>query len=63
MFRDVFNYDVTEVELGASNPTLSLISGISGWAKEHDSSENLLIVYYAGHGMYDIPAQALEFSP
>jgi len=33
------------------------------WALAHDRQDNLLIVYYAGHGIYDRSNKILEFSP
>lgn len=60
---DVFKYDVTEIQLGAEKSQLQLESKITSWAFEHDSPENLLIVYYAGHGMFNDMTRVLEFTP
>lgn len=63
VFENVFKYDVTKVELGTSKTQLQLEAAISTWAYEHDGRENLLIVYYAGHAIYDRSSKVLEFSP
>jgi hypothetical protein len=63
VFQNIFKYDVTELQLEASNPQLQLKSEVLRWAWEHDGPDNLLIVYYAGHGIFDEVKGILGFSP
>jgi hypothetical protein len=63
VFANDFNYDVTELELQATNAQLTLDSRVTTWTCEHNSPDNLLIVYYAGHGIWDIEHSVLEFAP
>lgn len=63
VFENIFKYEVREVNLQPSKSQLQLEKEISAWAYEHDSRDNLLIVYYAGHGIYDRATKVLEFSP
>lgn len=41
------------VELDAVKPQLRLESEITRFAFENDAKHNLLILYYAGHGIYN----------
>ncbi|CAO2652825.1 Nn.00g022360.m01.CDS01 [Neocucurbitaria sp. VM-36] len=63
VFKDTFNFDVSEVQLGASKSQLQLEMEINTWAYKHDSPDNLLIVYYAGHGVYNTINEVLQFTP
>ncbi|CAN9166386.1 unnamed protein product [Alternaria sp. RS040] len=63
VFRKIFNYEVTELQLKEKNPQVQLEAEILRWVYEHDDPNNLLIVYYAGHGVYDKALKVLEFSP
>jgi hypothetical protein len=63
VFANIFGYDVQELELPATNAQLTLNSRVSTWACEHNSTDNLLIVYYAGHGIWDTDLGVLEFAP
>ncbi|KAH6838690.1 hypothetical protein AA0119_g11571 [Alternaria tenuissima] len=63
VFKKVFNYDVTELQLEEKNPQVQLEAEIYRWVYEHDDPNNLLVVYYAGHGVYDKALKVLEFSP
>lgn len=53
LFRDRFHYQTETVELNV-NPKaqLQLNSRVSSFAAEHNGPNNLLIVYYTGHGVY-----------
>lgn len=53
LFKETFNYQTTVVELDAVKPQLRLESEITRFAFENDAKHNLLILYYAGHGIYD----------
>ena len=62
VFKTHFNYNVTVelLEKGAQlQVTLNLI--IAKWAKEHNTSETLLVVYYAGHGKPGVVPGELRF--
>lgn len=63
VFRDVFSFDVKEVNLGHVNTQLQLEGEINTWAWENDDPDNLLIVYYAGHGIFDHRKKVLELTP
>jgi hypothetical protein len=63
LFRNTFKYDVQELQLQATNAQLTLNSRVMTWACEHNSTDNLLIIYYAGHGIWDIEQRVLEFAP
>lgn len=63
VFEDIFNYDVTRVDLNIGKPQQQLDFEISKWVYEKDTSETLLIVYYAGHGIYRKSINALEIAP
>lgn len=52
-----------ELELQGTNAQLTLNAKVMTWACEHNSADNLLIVYYAGHGIWDIDHRVLEFAP
>lgn len=63
VFENIFKYDVQELELQGTNAQLTLNSKVMTWACEHNSADNLLIVYYAGHGIWDMEHRVLEFAP
>ncbi|KAH7073366.1 hypothetical protein FB567DRAFT_198314 [Paraphoma chrysanthemicola] len=63
VFRDELQFDVTEIQLRATKSQLHFESQASTWALNHDSPENLLIIYYAGHGIYDQARKQLLFLP
>lgn len=53
LFRDRFHYHTETVELNVKGKTqLQLNSRVSSFAAEHNGPNNLLIVYYTGHGVY-----------
>ncbi|KAF9701011.1 hypothetical protein EKO04_000601 [Ascochyta lentis] len=53
VFRDRFRYNTETVELNMKvKPQLQLKSRVSTFIEEHDGPNNLLIVYYTGHGVY-----------
>ena len=54
---------MTELQLEGKNPQVQLELEIYRWVYEHDDPNNLLVVYYAGHGVYDKASKVLEFSP
>jgi hypothetical protein len=63
VFEKIFKYEVTELQLKAKNPQLQMEMEMMNWIYNHDSPDNLLVVYYAGHGVYDKALKMLEFSP
>ncbi|KAF2630172.1 hypothetical protein BU25DRAFT_408756 [Macroventuria anomochaeta] len=53
LFRDRFHYHTETVELNVKGKAqLQLNSRISSFAAEHNGPNNLLIIYYTGHGVY-----------
>jgi hypothetical protein len=53
LFRDRFRFRTEIVELNiASKPQLQLNQRMSSFIAENDGPNNLLIVYYTGHGVY-----------
>ena len=53
VFRDRFNYHTEIVELNMkTKPQLQLNRCVSTFAEEHNGPNNLLIIYYTGHGVY-----------
>ncbi|OCL10549.1 hypothetical protein AOQ84DRAFT_315278 [Glonium stellatum] len=54
LFKETFNYHVELVELKATKPQLQLESKINSFAFENDDKHNLIIIYYAGHGVSHI---------
>ncbi|CBX99597.1 hypothetical protein LEMA_P088360.1 [Plenodomus lingam JN3] len=63
IFKDVFLFDVREVQLGPKKSQHQLDKEIASWVFDKDSVDGLLIVYYAGHGVYDEKTKALEICP
>ncbi|KAF2849079.1 hypothetical protein T440DRAFT_490636 [Plenodomus tracheiphilus IPT5] len=63
VFRNTFLFGVTEVQLGPTRSQHQLDRDIAAWLFDHDGPNNLLIVYYAGHGVYDKATKALEICP
>jgi hypothetical protein len=63
VFESIFMYSVTKVELEESKPQQQLDMEITAWIFKYDSPGNLLIVYYGGHGVYDLQTKALEILP
>lgn len=53
LFRNRFHYHTETIELNLSTkPQLQLNSRVSNFAEKHDGPNNLLIIYYTGHGVY-----------
>lgn len=63
IFEIKFNFHVTEAELGSRNTQFQLEGRISQWLAENNCKDNLLIVYYAGHGTYMNEKKELKISP
>ncbi|PSN67487.1 hypothetical protein BS50DRAFT_494426 [Corynespora cassiicola Philippines] len=63
VFKEELHYEVEEVNLKAVNTQLQLQSAVTTWAFNKDTPHSLLIVYYAGHAVYDIETKLLKFSP
>ncbi|KAL1626831.1 hypothetical protein SLS56_006647 [Neofusicoccum ribis] len=64
LFENTFKYETETLALGGSERTqLQLISGIGNFAHKSGGEDNLLIVYYAGHGVYHKDKHLLEFFP
>lgn len=53
LFRERFHYHTETVELNVkSKAQLQLNSRVSSFAAEHNGPNNLLVIYYTGHGVY-----------
>ncbi|KAH0557061.1 hypothetical protein GP486_005148 [Trichoglossum hirsutum] len=54
VFQDNFKYNTKRLKLNIErNPQQQLNLGIGNFVLENDGEYNLLIIYYAGHGVYD----------
>lgn len=64
VFRDRFRYVTETVELNVkSKPQLQLNSRVSAFAEKHNGPNNLLIIYYTGHGVWrEIPEEYLQLT-
>lgn len=63
LFRDSFNYTTTIVELNVGKkPQHQLDSYVSDFICRHDGPDNLLIVYYTGHGVFNEARKCLELT-
>jgi hypothetical protein len=65
LFSDTFNYEVCEIQLKDDGwaTQSALESEMNKWAKARDRDGALLVVYYAGHGEYDLDKKILELHP
>ena len=65
MFDKSFNYTTTVAELhNKYHPQLQLCNAVNNFIKEHDGKNNLLIIYYNGHGkLHDEDNGRLELYP
>lgn len=53
LFAEQFNYQCTTVELDVlTKPQLQMNKHLSTFLEKHDGPNNLLIVYYTGHGLH-----------
>lgn len=50
MFKDDFNYDVWPYKIPSQDPECSLSLTVAQFIKSFGGEENLIIVYYGGHG-------------
>lgn len=63
LFRNHFNFSTKVVELDvASKPQHQLSSHVSSFIVENDGPNNLLILYYTGHGVYHEDQHYLELT-
>ncbi|ORY00886.1 hypothetical protein BCR34DRAFT_592437 [Clohesyomyces aquaticus] len=54
IFRDRFHYHTKTVELDVSSkPQHQIAEHLASFVRRHDGPNNLLIVYYTGHGVHD----------
>ena len=53
MFQDQYGFEVTWKKLGKEKPKRELNLYLSTFMHDHDMPNTLLIIYYAGHGVYD----------
>ncbi|KAI9647715.1 hypothetical protein NHQ30_004101 [Ciborinia camelliae] len=50
VFRNIFKYQTTQKTLNKQRPQAQINRYLAEFVHEHDDSDTLLIVYYAGHG-------------
>ncbi|EUC30454.1 hypothetical protein COCCADRAFT_39314 [Bipolaris zeicola 26-R-13] len=63
LFRDRFNYATSIVELNVvKKPQHQLDSYVSDFICNNDGPDNLLIVYYTGHGVFNDQKHCLELT-
>lgn len=63
LFRDSFHYKTRIVELDvATKPQHQLGRHLSAFVEESDGPDNLMIVYYTGHGVYREHGKYLELT-
>ncbi|KAJ9656781.1 hypothetical protein H2201_008433 [Coniosporium apollinis] len=62
LFKESFGYPTKIVNLGDSDvkPQLQLNSEVNNFVAEHDGQNNLMIIYYTGHGSWDKTRKLLE---
>ncbi|KAH7062258.1 hypothetical protein B0J12DRAFT_232333 [Macrophomina phaseolina] len=61
LFREKFHYETVVVSLEESAPQHQLLHAISGFLRDFDGPNNLLIIYYTGHSAYNMRTEELEF--
>ncbi|KAL1626147.1 hypothetical protein SLS54_002981 [Diplodia seriata] len=62
-FEDKYGFVTKTFELRQHrNPQMQLMNAISGFIVENDDPQNLLIVYYAGHGIFHEDGKRLEIA-
>ncbi|OCK80678.1 hypothetical protein K432DRAFT_297177 [Lepidopterella palustris CBS 459.81] len=63
LFQNSFNYNTKVVELNVSKkPQHQLNTHLNVFVEEHDGPDNLMIVYYTGHGKYRDKEKYLELT-
>jgi hypothetical protein len=63
LFREKFNYTTSIVELNVGKkPQHQLDSYVSDFICQNDGPDNLLIVYYTGHGVFNEQKHCLELT-
>ncbi|EKG22379.1 hypothetical protein MPH_00276 [Macrophomina phaseolina MS6] len=63
VFEVDFAYETRVLALGPKNPQMQLLNGVTGFIVEKDGRNNLMIIYYAGHGVFHKNRGLLELSP
>ncbi|KAH0537575.1 hypothetical protein FGG08_005641 [Glutinoglossum americanum] len=62
VFRNGYNYKTERLKLSnVKSPQQQLNHGVGRFVLENDGEYNLLIIYYAGHGVYDEDKRVLNF--
>ncbi|KAH7025353.1 hypothetical protein B0J12DRAFT_585300, partial [Macrophomina phaseolina] len=59
VFEVDFAYETRVLALGPKNPQMQLLNGVTGFIVEKDGRNNLMIIYYAGHGVFHKNQQTL----
>ncbi|KAJ8112306.1 hypothetical protein OPT61_g5299 [Boeremia exigua] len=63
VFRERFRYETETVELNVKGkPQLQLNSCVSAFAEKHNGPNNLLIIYYTGHGVWREAEEYLQLT-
>ena len=50
VFRDLYNYQTERYLIPSRSPTNNLEGALVDFKRTHDNNDNLLILYYGGHG-------------
>lgn len=63
MFRDRFRYETETVELNITRkPQLQLNTCVTAFAEKHNGPNNLIIIYYTGHGVWREAEEYLQLT-
>ncbi|KAF4539855.1 Homeobox domain containing protein [Lasiodiplodia theobromae] len=62
VFEKRFHFTTKTVELGLNKATTKLEHAILGMLMKYDDPQNLLIIYYAGHGFYHKDKKKLQLA-
>jgi hypothetical protein len=62
LFRNRFNYSTKSYRIPSQKSETSLQLELATFVNQNDSPENLIIVYYNGHGIADEGSEGLELA-
>jgi hypothetical protein len=58
IFEDCYNFTTEVLKIPSRSAHLQLMLMVAEFVEDYDSSENLIIVYYGGHGSINNARQA-----
>ena len=50
IFRDLFHFEIQNFRIPSFKSDTALLDAVSRFAHEYNSPDNLMIIYYGGHG-------------